>query len=82
MQPQPISLSTLLVKQRKTSLVQVLVILRVHCLFKDNIYEWVPLFCDGTGPADESKRTKRVKGWTRQNWLGGILIIVSLHIQP
>ena len=22
--------------------------------------------CDGTGPADESKRTKRVQGWSRQ----------------
>ena len=36
--------------------------------------------CDGTGPADESKRTKRVQGWSRLNWLGGILIIVSWHI--
>ena len=27
--------------------------------------------CDGTGPADESKRTKRVRAWSRQNWLGG-----------
>ena len=35
---------------------------------------------DGTGPADESKRAKRVQGWSRLNWLGGILIIVSLHI--
>ena len=33
-----------------------------------------------TGPADESKR-KRVQGWSRLNWLGGILIIVSWHIQ-
>ena len=23
------------------------------------------------------KRTKRVQGWSRLNWLGGILIIVS-----
>ena len=40
----------------------------------------VPFACDGTGPADESKRTKRVQGWSRLNWLGGILIIVSWHI--
>ena len=26
-------------------------------------------------------RTKRIQGWSRQNWLGGILIIVSLNIQ-
>ena len=26
------------------------------------------------------KRTKRVQGWSRLNWLGGILIIVSWHI--
>ena len=30
--------------------------------------------CDGTGPADESKRTKRVQGWSRLNWLGGIFL--------
>ena len=42
--------------------------------------EWVTFACDGTGPADESKRTKRVQGWSRLNWLGGILIIVSWHI--
>ena len=41
---------------------------------------WVTFACDGTGPADESKRTKRVQGWSRLNWLGGILIIVSWHI--
>ena len=28
----------------------------------------------------ESKRTKRVQGWSCLNWLGGILIIVSWHI--
>ena len=55
-------------------------LLHVHCSFEDNVYEWVTLACDGTGPADESKRTKRVQGWSRQNWLGGILIIVSLYI--
>ena len=47
---------------------------------KDNVNEWVTFACDGTGPADESKRTKRVQGWSRLNWLGGILIIVSWHI--
>ena len=26
---------------------------------------------DGTGPADESKRTKRVQGWSRQIMGGG-----------
>ena len=25
-------------------------------------------------------RMKHVQGWSRQNWFGGILIIVSLHI--
>ena len=45
--------------------------------FKDNVKTFA---CDGTGPADESKRTKRVQGWSRLNWLGGILIIVSWHI--
>ena len=47
---------------------------------KDNVNEWVTFACDGTGPADEPKRTKRVQGWSRLNWLGGILIIVSWHI--
>ena len=49
---------------------------------KDNIYEWVLFACDGMGPADESKRTKRVQEWSRQNCLGGILIVVSLFIGP
>ena len=49
-------------------------------VFKDNVNEWVTFACDGTGLADESKRTKRVQGWSRLNWLSGILIIVSLHI--
>ena len=49
---------------------------------KDNVYEWVAFACDVTGLADEPKRTKRVQGWSRQNWLGGILHIVSLYIQP
>ena len=48
--------------------------------FKDNVNEWVTFACYGTGPADESKRTKRVQGWSRLNWLGGILIMVSWHI--
>ena len=52
----------------------------VGFFFKDNVNEWVTFACDGTGLADESKRTKRVQGWSRLNWLGGILIIVSWHI--
>ena len=48
--------------------------------FKENVNEWVTFACDGTGPADESKRTKPVQGWPRLNWLSGVLIIVSLHI--
>ena len=52
----------------------------VFSFFKDNVNEWVTFACDGTGPADESKRTKRVQGWSCLNWLGGILIIVSWHI--
>ena len=49
----------------------------VGIFFKDNVNEWVTFACDGTGPADESKKTKRIQGWSRLNWLGGILIIVS-----
>ena len=30
---------------------------------------------DGTGPADESKRTKRVQGWSRQIGLGTLFAI-------
>ena len=44
---------------------------------------WYTHYCFlaySSGPADESKRTKRVQGWSRLNWLGGILIIVSWHI--
>ena len=48
--------------------------------FKDNVNEWVTFACEGTGLADESKRTKRVQGWARLNWLGGILITVSWYI--
>ena len=52
----------------------------VGYFFKDNANEWVTFACDGTGPADESKRTKRVQGWSHLNWLGGILIIVSWYV--
>ena len=70
------------VKQRNMSSVEVPVLLHVHSwiFFKDNINEWVTFACDGMGPADEFKRTKRVQGWSCLNWLGGILIVVSLHI--
>ena len=80
------NLSTRPVKQRNTSSVEVSVLLHVHSwiffpfFFKDNVNERVTFACDRTGPADESKRTKRVQGWSRLNWLGGILIIVSWHI--
>ena len=30
---------------------------------------------DGTGPAEESKRTKRVQGWSRQIGLGALFAI-------
>ena len=49
---------------------------------KDNVNEWAPFACNGKGPAGESKRAKRVEGWSRQNWLSGILIVVSLYIRP
>ena len=29
---------------------------------KDHVHEWVTFACDGTGPDDESKRTKRGQG--------------------
>ena len=48
--------------------------------YKDNVNEWVTFACNRTGPADESKRTKRIQGWSCLNWLGGMLIIVSLRI--
>ena len=82
MQPKSTNLSTRPVKQRNTLSVEVSVLLHVHSwiFFKDNVNEWVTFACDGTGPADESRRTKRVQGWSRLNWLGGILIIVSWHI--
>ena len=82
MQPKSTNLSTRPVKQRNTSSVEVSVLLLVHrwIFFKDNVNEWVAFAGDGTGSADESKRTKRVQGWSRLNWLGGILTIVSWHI--
>ena len=82
MQPKLTNLSTRPVKQRNTSSVEVSVLLHVHSwiFFKDNVNEWVTFSCDGTGPADESKRTKRFQGWSRLNLLGGILITVSWHI--
>ena len=49
-------------------------------IFKDNVNERVTFASDRMGPADESKKTKYVQGWSRLNWLGGILIIGSLHI--
>ena len=37
---------------------------------------------DGTGPADESKRTKRVQGWSRQIVGGGFsLFAILLHCE-
>ena len=33
---------------------------------------------EGTGPADESKRTKRVQGWSRQIMGGRLLLFVVL----
>ena len=52
----------------------------IFIFFKDNVNEWVTFACNGTGPADESKKMKCIQGWSRLNWLGGILIIVSWHI--
>ena len=82
MQPKSTNLSTRPVEQRNTSSVEVSVLLYVHSwiFFKDNVNEWVTFACDGTGPADEFKRTKLIQGWSRLNWLGSILIIVSWHI--
>ena len=33
---------------------------------------------DGTGPVDESKRTKRIQGWSRQIMGGRFLLFVIL----
>ena len=86
MQPKSTNLSARPVKQCNMSSVEVSGLLHVHSyiffsfFFKDNVNEWVTFACDGTGSADESKRTKHIQGWSRLNWLGGILIIVSWHI--
>ena len=74
---QPALLSNAICRRLKS---QYLYMCLVGFFFKDNVNEWVTFACDGTGPADESKRTKRVQGWSRLNWLSGILIIVSWHI--
>ena len=34
---------------------------------------------DGTGPADKSKRTKRVQGWSRQI-MGGRLLLFAIRL--
>ena len=52
------------------SLVQVLVLLRVHYLFERQHNEWIPLACYGNRPADKSKRAKRVQGWYRKKLVG------------
>ena len=83
MQPKSNNLSTHPVNQCNTLLVEVSVLLHVHSwifFVKDSVNEWVTFACDGKGPADVSKRTKRIQGWSRLNWLDGILIIVSWHI--
>ena len=82
MKLKPTNSSTCPALQRKTSLVQVLVLLSVHCLFEGQQNEWVPFACDETGPADESKRTKRVwDGLIKISWVV-VLIVVSLYIRP
>ena len=82
MQPKSTNLSTCPVKECNTLSVEVSVLLYVHSwiIFKDSVNEWVTFACDGTGSADESKRMKCIQGWSRLNWLGGVLIIVSWHI--
>ena len=82
MQPKSTNMSTRPVEQCNTSSVEVSVLLMciVGFFFKENVNEWVTFACDRTGLADESKRTKRIQGWSRLNWLGGVLIIVSWHI--
>ena len=71
---QSTNLSTRPAKQSNSSSVEVSVLLHVLDLFfsffKDNVNEWVTFACDGTGPAEESKRTKRVQGWSRLNLVG------------
>ena len=34
---------------------------------------------DGTGPADESRRTKRVQGWSRQIMVGGFFYCLQYY---
>ena len=75
MQPKSTNLSTRPVKQRNCSSVEVSVLLHVQSwifFVEDNVNEWVTFACDGTCPADESKRMKRIQGWSRLNWLGGV----------
>ena len=68
-------------EKRNTSSVEVSVLLHGHSwIFFIRITLMSGLLLLATGPADDSKRTKRVQGWSRLNWLGGILIIVSWHI--
>ena len=42
---------------------------------------WVTFACDSTGPADESKRTKRVQGWSRLiGWVVYSLLFPGIFI--
>ena len=34
---------------------------------------------DGTGPADESKRTKRIQGWSRKSIGGGFCYLQNYY---
>ena len=77
---QPALLSNAIRRRLKSQCFCMFIVGFFFLFFKDNVNEWVTFACDGTGPADESKRTKRVQGCSRLNWLGGILIIVSWHI--
>ena len=52
----------------------------VGFFFRITLMSGLLLLATGRALLDESKRTKRVQGWSRLNWLGGILIIVSWHI--
>ena len=53
----------------------------IYFFFKDNVNEWVTFACDGTGPADESKRTKRVQGWSRLiGWVVYSLLFPGIFI--
>ena len=45
-------------------------------------YEVLVFDDDGTGPADESKRTKRIQGWSRQIMGGRFsLFAILLHCE-